>query len=303
MILALLIGLWVPLLTAAAGIDFEKPPGGYTFTAGKPTTINWKPVSSNGTVTIDLLWGQIMWGTESEKIEEEIPDAGSYTWTPDAALPDRDQYTVCVTTDQPPQQWGCVPRFSISGLGNDSTTATTTSTPTPTSTPEADAGPTGNKSTNDEDNKSDEQPADGLPPAAKAGIGGGVGVLVVVVVVIGACWVKRRKQNRPDVAAGDPSIPLTAHPNPSVAKNEWMVTEMETPTPLGADPRDNRQWGSQGLTQTHIQNGNAEATEVPNHSVYEMHNHSVMELPSGGLREMDGRPAPVELPTIEHKFV
>lgn len=45
------------LLLKVAAIEFIDPPDGYEFTVGEPTTIKWKPVASNGTVTLEFMWG------------------------------------------------------------------------------------------------------------------------------------------------------------------------------------------------------------------------------------------------------
>lgn len=54
---SLFLALAVLLLLKVAAIEFIDPPGGYEFTVGEPTTIKWKPVASNGTVTLEFMWG------------------------------------------------------------------------------------------------------------------------------------------------------------------------------------------------------------------------------------------------------
>ncbi|KAL5343999.1 hypothetical protein BJX70DRAFT_6087 [Aspergillus crustosus] len=262
------------LLPLSASIEFKDIPGGYDFTIDQPTTIHWEPASTNGTVTVELIWAETIPSDEGETIESHLPDTGSYTWTPAEDLSDLHDYTLCLYPDQPPQDFDCLPRFSISGAKNESTP---TETPTTPSTSTADAEPTSDIS--DEDDEKTTADDEALPPATKAGIGGGVGVgvLVIVLGVVGVCWLKRRKQKQ--TARADPSIPLTSHPNTSTTKTEWDVFEAD----------------AQGREYT--------TTEMPTHAVYEMHSHSTNELPGGGLREMHGSMAPVELPTIEHKFV
>ncbi|KAL4864288.1 hypothetical protein BDV12DRAFT_15302 [Aspergillus spectabilis] len=257
------------LVSLAAAIEFEAPPGGYEFIIGEPTTLTWEPVSSNGTVTLELIWGATISSDEGETLESHLPDSGTYTWTPSQDLSDLHDYTICLYPDQPPQDFDCLPRFSISGAEN-----TTSPTVTATSNPTADAEPTPDPS--DDDDAPDE--GDGLSTAAKAGIGGGMGVVVVAVVVVGVCLVKRGK--RKATTSADPSIALTSHPNP---KTEWAISEIPV--------------------RMSTQSENRYANELPGRSVYEMHSNSVNELSGGGLREMDGGVAPVELPTIEHKFV
>lgn len=45
-------------LVAAADNPFQIPNGGYTFTAGQPTTLHWDP-TTKGTVSLQLQWGSV----------------------------------------------------------------------------------------------------------------------------------------------------------------------------------------------------------------------------------------------------
>lgn len=53
----LFLTLSVLLLLKVAAIELIDPPDGYEFAVGEPTTIRWKPVASNGTVTLEFMWG------------------------------------------------------------------------------------------------------------------------------------------------------------------------------------------------------------------------------------------------------
>jgi hypothetical protein len=67
MILHLAVALLLPCLATAN--EFNIPDGGYKFVAGEPTTITWDPTTPNGTVTLELLWGNIVGSTDSDEIE------------------------------------------------------------------------------------------------------------------------------------------------------------------------------------------------------------------------------------------
>lgn len=296
----LFLSLAVLLLLKVAAIELIDPPGGYEFAVGEPTTIRWKPVASNGTVTLEFMWGAAIASDDGDVIActsylfilfyltewveshlylclAEIPDSGRFTWTPPDDVKDFDNYTICIYPDQPPQNFDCLPIFSIDGAGESKSKTSPSATPSssPTSTPE----PTPSEDSNPDDT------SDGLTTAAKAGIGigGGVGV-VVVVVFIGFCWMRRRKQTTP----GDQSFPLTSHPNPSMTKNAHGST-----------------------MELHSNASRPNVNELVSNSVGELHGMQQYptELSGSGLRELDGdmrrahaRP-PIELPAMERRFV
>lgn len=56
-------------LTAASSTAnaFNNPQGGYSFTAGEPTTLQWSP-STPGTVSLRLQWGDVSTATSGTAI-------------------------------------------------------------------------------------------------------------------------------------------------------------------------------------------------------------------------------------------
>ncbi|KAL3484904.1 Ser-Thr-rich glycosyl-phosphatidyl-inositol-anchored membrane family-domain-containing protein [Aspergillus germanicus] len=294
MILHIAVALLLPCLTTAN--EFNVPDSGYEFAAGEPTTITWDPTTPNGTVTLELLWGNIVGSTDSDEIESNVPNDGSYTWTPPDDLPDFSNYTICLTPDQPPQNFECLPRFSIAGLGN-STDEEPSKTPTPTSSD----GPeeTGTRSDDNVDEDSTEE-SGGLSGAGKAGIGIGAGVVVLILIFAGFYCGRRRKKSTNEKAHPQSDIPLTSTTQTPAGHVSTSVSAAEASASGGRSELDTK-W-----------NGTPQVTELPGRHIREMGNtapgYGPTELPGRGLQELDSygrndsREA-VELPTIEHKFV
>ncbi|KAL2836640.1 hypothetical protein BJX68DRAFT_34554 [Aspergillus pseudodeflectus] len=294
MIFHLALALLLTRLVAAN--EFHVPDGGYEFVAGEPTTISWDPTTPNGTVTLELLWGNILGSTDSDEIESNVPNDGSYTWTPPDDLPDFSNYTICLTPDQPPQNFECMPRFSIAGLGN-STDEEPSNTPSPT----ASDGPeeTGRGADDGVDEESAGE-SGGLSGAGKAGIGIGAGVGVLILIFAGFYCGRRRKKSQSERTNQQPDILLTSTTQTPTGLVSTGVSAAEAPASGGLSELDTK-W-----------NGTPQLTELPGRHIREMGNtapgYGSAELPGRGLQELDGygrndsREA-VELPTIEHKFV
>ncbi|BCS03814.1 GPI anchored serine-threonine rich family protein [Aspergillus luchuensis] len=114
-------------LAAASDNPFNVPEGGYTFTAGSPTTLTWDP-TTNGTVTLRLQWGAVFTTTTGDLIAGSIDNSGSYSWTPSADLAARSDYTVEIIDDDNTDDVNYTPRFSVSGATGAVTTSTASST-------------------------------------------------------------------------------------------------------------------------------------------------------------------------------
>ncbi|KAJ0414241.1 hypothetical protein BJY00DRAFT_319001 [Aspergillus carlsbadensis] len=286
------VTLLLPCLVAAN--EFNVPDGGYEFVAGEPTTLTWNPSTPNGTVTLDLLWGSIVGSSDSDEIDSNVPNDGSYTWTPPDDLPDFSNYTICLIPDQPPQNFECIPQFSIAGLGN-STDEEPSNTPSSTSSD----GPeeTGTRSDDNADEESTEE-SGGLSGAGKAGIGIGAGVGVLILIFAGFYCGRRRKKS--SVKKANPGIPLTSTTQTPAGYVSPGISAAEAPSSGGVSELDSK-W-----------NAPPQVTELPGRHIREMGNtapgYGSAELPGRGLQELhgygrnDSREA-VELPTIEHKFV
>ncbi|GKZ32769.1 hypothetical protein AbraIFM66950_002388 [Aspergillus brasiliensis] len=117
----------IATLAAASDNPFNIPEGGYTFTAGSPTTLTWDP-TTNGTVTLRLQWGAVFTTSSGELIAGSIDNSGSYSWTPSADLAARSDYAVEIIDDDDTGDVNYTPRFSISGATGSVTTSTASST-------------------------------------------------------------------------------------------------------------------------------------------------------------------------------
>ncbi|KAJ5180431.1 hypothetical protein N7492_003641 [Penicillium capsulatum] len=125
---------------------FNNPEGGYTFTAGKSTTLTWKNDTS-GTVSLRLQTGKTTTADSGTEIASHIKNSGSYTWeVPDDLEKDR-QYTVEIINDSDPESYNFAPYFTVAGAtGTGSSTATSSASASSsaestsaTSTPESTA--------------------------------------------------------------------------------------------------------------------------------------------------------------------
>lgn len=106
--------------------QFSVPEGGYEFEAGEPTTISWDPTTS-GTVTIRLQKGDDITPNSGIVLGSNLPNSGSFSWTPNASLPPGSDYTLQIISDDDPDVYNFTPRFSVEG-----TTGTGSALPTGT---------------------------------------------------------------------------------------------------------------------------------------------------------------------------
>ncbi|KAI9934436.1 hypothetical protein ASPWEDRAFT_43847 [Aspergillus wentii DTO 134E9] len=134
------LSAFAAVVAAASSNPFNNPAGGYSFKAGSPTTITWDPTTS-GTVSLKLQWGNALTPDSGSEIASEIDNSGSYSWTPESSLADRDDYTVEIISDDDSSEVNYLPRFSVSGVtGSASTTeAASTTTGTASSSTTSDA--------------------------------------------------------------------------------------------------------------------------------------------------------------------
>ncbi|CEL08283.1 Ser-Thr-rich glycosyl-phosphatidyl-inositol-anchored membrane family-domain-containing protein [Aspergillus pseudodeflectus] len=123
----------VATLVAARENPFNIPSSGYEFTAGEPTTLSWDP-TTEGTVTLRLQWGDAFTSSTGETIVSGIPNSGSYTWSVPDEIADRDDYSVEIVSDTDPSTSNYLPRFSIAGAEEVTSTTTTETSTTTTET-------------------------------------------------------------------------------------------------------------------------------------------------------------------------
>ncbi|KAL3464476.1 Ser-Thr-rich glycosyl-phosphatidyl-inositol-anchored membrane family-domain-containing protein [Aspergillus heterothallicus] len=294
MIIQLAVALLLQIPSTSAN-EFIVPNGGYEFVAGEPTTITWEPSTPSGTVTLELLWGSIVGSTDSDELDSQVPNSGKYTWTPPDDLPDFSNYTICLIPDQPPQDFECIPQFSIAGLGN-STDDGPSTTPSPTSSDASEE--TGSRP----NHNGDDEPSDrneSLSGAGKAGIGIGVGVGVLILIVGGLYCGRRRRRSSAAATDRQPDIPLTATAHTPAQYSSRGVMAAEAPT-------------SGSMNELDVKWHATQVTELSGRHIREMGNtapgYGSAELPGRSLQELDaygrnGSREAVELPTIEHKFV
>jgi len=104
---------------------FSIPSGGWHVSAGKSITLKWTP-TTGGTVSLKLQWGGINTLAQGVDIATNLPNSGSYTWTPSASLVSEPDYTVKIIDDQDTNEYNFSPRFVISGATGTATAAAST---------------------------------------------------------------------------------------------------------------------------------------------------------------------------------
>lgn len=117
-----------PVGDAPSGNPIAKPGLGDIVPKGEPYTITWTPTSS-GTVTLILLRGPGENVVPLEPIAENIPNTGTYEWTPGSSLePDTTRYGIQLIQDSD----GVYQYSTQFGIGEASgSSASVTLTPTP----------------------------------------------------------------------------------------------------------------------------------------------------------------------------
>ncbi|CBF84879.1 hypothetical protein AN1449.2 [Aspergillus nidulans FGSC A4] len=123
----------VATLVAARENAFNIPKNGYSFTAGEATTLSWEP-STEGTVTLKLQHGEVLTSDSGTTIASSIPNSGSFTWSVPSDIEDYSDYTIEIISDSDPDATNYLPRFSVEGAEEVTTTSSTTSTETTTTT-------------------------------------------------------------------------------------------------------------------------------------------------------------------------
>ncbi|KNG87865.1 GPI anchored protein, partial [Aspergillus nomiae NRRL 13137] len=126
------------LAAAATGANpFNIPAEGYSFEAGEPTTLSWKP-TTEGTVSLKLQWGAVLTANTGTTIAKNIANSGSFTWTPPANLAAQPDYTIEIFNDDDTSEVNYLPRFTVAGAtAAPSTTASATTTAETTSATES----------------------------------------------------------------------------------------------------------------------------------------------------------------------
>lgn len=107
------------------------PTAGDEIKAGKPVTIVWKP-TTDGTITLRLRKGDSDNLETVQDITKNIPNSGTFTWTPSTKLEGDEDYAVEIIPASGEPNYS--PKFVIdsqgSGLSSSSSTKTTLSTST-----------------------------------------------------------------------------------------------------------------------------------------------------------------------------
>ncbi|CAZ85609.1 unnamed protein product [Tuber melanosporum] len=114
-----------PAVTDSTENQINVPPGG-TIASGSGITIRWTP-STPGPVTLILRRGDGNNLATVTNIASEIPNSGSYDWTPSESLPVGDDYSIQIISGSASNyspKFGIGPPVSTSS----SSTSTTTST-------------------------------------------------------------------------------------------------------------------------------------------------------------------------------
>ncbi|KAG6999270.1 hypothetical protein G7Y79_00036g072260 [Physcia stellaris] len=125
---------------------FNVPPG-FALTAGKPTTLTWKP-TTGGTVTLQLRQGPANNLDEGTTIESNIPNTGSYTYTPDPNTVRGSDYTIEIISDSDPKATNYSPYFvlessnTVASQTADSLSASGTPNPSSASSASSDSATT-----------------------------------------------------------------------------------------------------------------------------------------------------------------
>ncbi|MCJ1408965.1 Mucin-21 [Ptychographa xylographoides] len=118
---------------------FNIPPAGnYLLHAGQPTTFTWSNLSGS-TVTLTLRDGPNGDLNPGTVIQANVPNTGTYTYTPPTDIVAGNTYTIEISNDQDPTQTNYTPQFDIisnnqpvpsSASASGSTTMTMTSSGT-----------------------------------------------------------------------------------------------------------------------------------------------------------------------------
>ncbi|MCJ1295381.1 SMP-30 gluconolaconase LRE domain protein [Xylographa carneopallida] len=110
--------LFVSTLAALASCQsgpnaFDIPPAGdYLLNAGQPTTFTWTNLSGS-TVTLTLRDGPNGNLNAGSVIVANLPNTGTYTYTPPTNIVAGNSYTIEITNDQDPAQTNYTPQFDI----------------------------------------------------------------------------------------------------------------------------------------------------------------------------------------------
>lgn len=141
---AAVISTLVAFAAAYTQPDYSKPPTGNAITSpglnqqvpeGKPFEIQWNPTLGKR-VSLVLLRGPSSNVVPLETIVENIPNSGSYTWTPSTSLtPDVTHYGMLLVVEGTgAYQWST--QFGISkAVGSSSDSSSSASAPAPTPSP------------------------------------------------------------------------------------------------------------------------------------------------------------------------
>ncbi|KAL2368940.1 hypothetical protein BDBG_04225 [Blastomyces gilchristii SLH14081] len=109
------------------GNPFNVPSDGYQFVAGQPTTVTWDPTTP-GTVSLRLQMGDNVTPQDGIPLAENLPNSGSFEFTPPADIPTASTYYLQIMDDDHPENSNYSPMFSIGGTTGTGTALTPIST-------------------------------------------------------------------------------------------------------------------------------------------------------------------------------
>ncbi|KAI9681139.1 MAG: hypothetical protein M1817_002421 [Caeruleum heppii] len=129
-----ILSLALSALVAAQGgpaNPFNIPPEGLTASAGQATELKWEPTTS-GTVTLILREGASSDLNPGTEIASNIPNSGSYSWTPPEDAVRGSDYTVQIVDDSNPANSNYSPYFVLDSSNTVASTTDASASPTPT---------------------------------------------------------------------------------------------------------------------------------------------------------------------------
>ncbi|MCJ1397375.1 SMP-30 gluconolaconase LRE domain protein [Xylographa trunciseda] len=146
------VALFVSALAALASCQsgpnaFDIPPAGdYLLHAGQPTTFTWSNLSGS-TVTLTLRDGPNGNLNVGSVIVANLPNTGTYTYTPPTSIVAGNSYTIEISNDQDPTQTNYTPQFDITSDNQPVPSSASASGSASTSMTAASSGTTGTSMT------------------------------------------------------------------------------------------------------------------------------------------------------------
>ncbi|MCJ1378413.1 SMP-30 gluconolaconase LRE domain protein [Xylographa soralifera] len=146
--LTLFVSTLVALASCQSGPNaFDIPPAGdYLLNAGQPTTFTWSNLSGS-TITLTLRDGPNGDLDAGTVIVANLPNTGTYTYTPPTSIVAGNTYTIEISNDQDPSQTNFTPQFDIISSNQPVPSSASASGSASTSMTAASSGTTGTSMT------------------------------------------------------------------------------------------------------------------------------------------------------------